>query len=52
MLMIDKFINDDLFVKGYLKWIGGLMFGLYCVFVMVSYYEWVFKKVRMYIIIF
>lgn len=49
MLMIDKFTNDDLFAKGYLKWTGGSTLGSYCVSATVSHYEWAFKKVRMHI---
>ncbi|WP_264229572.1 ClbS/DfsB family four-helix bundle protein [Acholeplasma laidlawii] len=47
MLMIDKFSNDDLFARGYLKWTGGSTLGSYCVSATASHYEWAIKKIKL-----
>lgn len=46
--LVERFINEEMFLKDVYKWVGGSVFGLYFVSVILSYYDWVMKKFKVY----
>jgi hypothetical protein len=44
--LIDTFVVDELFTKGFFKWTGGTTLGSYCVSTTSSHYDWAMKKVK------
>lgn len=48
-LAIDKFSDDELFIKGVYKWTGGSTLGAYCVSATASHYVWAMTKLKLFI---
>ena len=46
MRTIERFSNDELFMKGSFSWIGASTLGSYCVSNTASHYDWAMKKIR------
>ena len=46
MLLIDKFDDEQLFVKAYFSWTGTTSLGQYCVSATSSHYDWALKKIK------
>lgn len=44
--LIDNFSEEELFVKGKFKWVGGSTLGSYFVSVTASHYDWAIKKIK------
>ena len=48
MDLVDKFSDEELFVKGAFPWTGGSTLGSYGVSVTSSHYDWAMKKIKRY----
>lgn len=46
MKLIDRFSNEELFMKNIFSWTGSSTLGSYCVSATSSHYEWAMKKVK------
>lgn len=49
MKMIDKFSNEELFMKNIFSWTGNSILGSYCVSATSSHYGWATKKIKRHI---
>lgn len=47
MILIRRFSDDELFVKGRFPWTGTPTLGSYCVSATLSHYDWAAKKLRL-----
>lgn len=47
--IIDRFSNEELFVKNHLSWTGTSTLGSYCVSATASHYDWAMKKIKAHI---
>ncbi|MCW6676211.1 ClbS/DfsB family four-helix bundle protein [Aerococcaceae bacterium NML180378] len=46
MDMISEFTDEELFGKGYFKWVGKTSLGSYCVSATSSHYDWAIRKLK------
>lgn len=46
MAVIEKYNNEELFVKKYFKWTGTSSLGQYCISTTISHYDWAIKKIK------
>ena len=49
MNLADTFSNENLFLKGIYKWVGGSTLGSYFVSATASHYDWAMKKLKLHI---
>lgn len=47
--LIEKFTDEELFVKAYFDWTGTTSLGSYCVSATASHYDWAMNKLKMHI---